>query len=926
MLTENIVLNGGIIDLSGKGYTGYDNELRRGDDGNLFGSNRGGGGYYSNTQTAGGLSSGKIPQSAAHAGYGGGGMDADDKDILKNYHIYGNNAYANTLGSGGGSSHFESSEPTIGGSGGGKIQIRANQINITNPISLISVAGTNGTRIKSGNDGYFAGGSGGSISLTSNSLNINYDQSDGTGGFVATGGYQATSTASSEGSGGYIKISTGSFKVKNVANNEAKLREYLDLSSRMIGPKLYHGTDGQYALDVTTTVQSVDAESRSLTQLISSVNRRTDYPQLDSSDNSNKIFANENMNLQVNVQGMEDLANLRRKPIDLVIVSDLYALNADDRQANLRKALKDLLVQIADVNTRYPNTFKVTTTGIWSEGSGDNKVQTFKRGSNNMTTFPAIIAGLDPKGDPLPNTIAYEATHYESKNLAAGSSFGSGLEEAIRILNAEKRESAQQYILFISPFNELYTPCIARTGEATCANYTIPALEGMAAMRLKHGDISLIHTSFFGKATTKTTEGVIRKKFQDLTNYIRNNSLPTKIKTYYETSLTSELSTVIAPIVDNISGISSGMAIKIQQTLPTGTKIIEEPTLSGKTNSDVYSCNHTEDNTKISCTIYPTAYLADKDSTLDPNKETFSLNFKLNFADVDPGWVDTQQNKKCAANGSELNNIPGSPFSFAEYLPAGLFTGDNIKTTPSSCRQIVPNIISGDVFNSNEFLKNFAFYGNNLNQSKSSTSGVGSSWKIENYTTLSHIGGSSEVYEKIITNMQGEAQNVTADDVNLYSNWYLQGNDLSDAANGQASTFLEGKVWRLMTGLKILGNKSSHSYVGQGTIIVDRDLTLLKGTKITKSSVDNSKNNLGLIVLGNLTLEGDNILEASVYVKGNVTITGKNVKILGSVVASDFVGFDTYGRLDIRYDYKTEDKWPPGFRYLNAMTNTNSAQ
>ncbi len=933
VVTNDIIFNGGNIDLSGKGYAGYDGELRRGDDGNPFTNNRAGG-YNSDLGSAGGLSSDKVPQSAAHAGSGGGGQYYNDTRIYKNANYYGSSAYSNTLGSGGGSSHYLGDEPTIGGSGGGKIQIRASNVNFNNALSTIKVTGGDGNAIKSNSQNYYAGGSGGSVFISANNVNVNYTQVVGQYIFIAKGGYQATSTISSEGSGGYVKIVTTNFNFKGTASHEDKLREFIDSNSRFSASTYYSGSNGSSFLDLGSIPQAINTDNKTLTQSLLSENRSALYPQLNEPSNDSKIFANEDMNLEINVQGMDDIASFRRKPIDLIIVSDLYALNSDDRELNLRTALKNLLMQIADINRQYPRSMRVAITGIWSEGSGENienQVQTFTRGSGsgayNFIDSSDIIAGLDENGDPLPHTMAYEVMHYSSKDLASGTSFGSGLEEAMRIIGREKRNVAQQYILFISPFNELYSPCISRIGETTCENYTIPLLDNTIAKNIKDNGVNLIHTAYFGKTISNKNKGIIRKKFQDITNNIRSNSLSPKIKTYYETSSTSDLSNTISPILDNISGISSGMAIKIQQKFPPGVKILSEPKLEGK-KDDTYSCSSS--NEQISCVIYPTAYSADRDYILDPNDEIFKFNVKLNFADVDPGWIDTQSNKNCGADGSETTPILGSPHSFVEYLPSGLYTGNTIKISPSSCRQIIPNIISGDVYNSDSYLKNFAFYGNNLNQSNDVASGVGSSWEIENYSTnpLSQISNFGDYYESKIATMQGEAQPITANNTNLYPNWYLQGNDLSNTANSQAESLLQGKSWKIDTRLDLGGGNytSVHNYYGQGTIIINGNLTLRQGVKIVKGNIGEPYNNLGLIVNGDLILEGDNELEASVYVRDSVKVMAKNIKILGSIAAGDFKGFDTFGKLDIRYDYKTEDKWPPGFRYLSFSINNNSAQ
>jgi hypothetical protein len=172
-ISGSLELNGGSIDLTGKGLPGYDFEMRRGTDSNavtLFGNKRGAG--YQTTPNSGGLSTDLRPQSAAHAGVGGAGSTTTNPDTGENTNIYGDVLESNTPGSGGGASYNGATPPNIGGYGGGVVTISADTVEINSDSSYIDVSGTGGANIYSTHSNYFAGGSGGSISIGSRVLNI----------------------------------------------------------------------------------------------------------------------------------------------------------------------------------------------------------------------------------------------------------------------------------------------------------------------------------------------------------------------------------------------------------------------------------------------------------------------------------------------------------------------------------------------------------------------------------------------------------------------------------------------------------------------------------------------------------------------------------------------------------------------------------
>lgn len=229
---------------------------------------------------------------------------------------------------------------------------------------------------------------------------------------------------------------------------------------------------------------------------------------------------------------------------------------------------------------------------------------------------------------------------------------------------------------------------------------------------------------------------------------------------------------------------------------------------------------------------------------------------------------------------------------------------------------------------------NFALYGRNLKENSSAVSGE--TWKTEGYTLnpqaqASYTADQKTYFDTHYNQLFGEATKV--DNIDSI-NWGLQNEGMVRTGGSISSQYPEGAVWKNADSLSPKVNltlNNSHPFLGKGTIIINGNLTVSNGVNIQKAS-GSDLNTLGLIVLGNVTLEGNNDIQAAIFSTGNIKI-GNNVNMTGSFVAQNFCSAaggscpslnNSYG-IRISYDYRLEDNWPPGFRYFNMPSAENAA-
>lgn len=238
-----------------------------------------------------------------------------------------------------------------------------------------------------------------------------------------------------------------------------------------------------------------------------------------------------------------------------------------------------------------------------------------------------------------------------------------------------------------------------------------------------------------------------------------------------------------------------------------------------------------------------------------------------------------------------------------------------------------PNTMVGDVY-ANRDLSNFALYGRNLSLSLYNSYINNPTWNVANYSLnpqaqSSYSQDQQTYYNNRIKVLRTEAQTIST--LSGVTNWYLQtpGSNISTYQTG-GNVYPEGKVWTYGTGSTNLTLSNTITYSGKGTLIVYGNLILANNAKVLPIAETN-ENLLGIIVTGNVTIQGNNKIEAPIFANGSITVSGNNATMIGSYVASDFVINNKSG-VRFFYDYRLDSGWPPGFRYFNMPTAKNSAQ
>jgi hypothetical protein len=240
------------------------------------------------------------------------------------------------------------------------------------------------------------------------------------------------------------------------------------------------------------------------------------------------------------------------------------------------------------------------------------------------------------------------------------------------------------------------------------------------------------------------------------------------------------------------------------------------------------------------------------------------------------------------------------------------------------------NSLQGDAYSSGNYLDNFAFYGNNLNKSKAdSFSGNYYSWGVKNYEfnpeAQSYYNfNESKAYNNRIAQLRTEAQSIGSEAGG--TGWYLQAKNAAsfNLSNDGIGSSPEGKVWLYNGALSIAANRTI-TFHGKGTLIVNGNLTLGSGVNIKLQDPNSDSEMLGIIVLGDVSVGAYSNIRAPIFATRAMTITGNNVSLYGSYVATNF---NATGRRGVRfyYDNHLDSVWPPGFRYFNMPTAKNSAQ
>jgi len=911
----DVEFNGGAIDISGRGYAGYDFELRKGGDQNaetLFGSIRGG--SYGEIES-GGLSSNYLPQAPAHSSKGGGGRLSSGQAIPYNQNYYGDVTTSNTLGSGGGASYRSGDYSSIGGDGGGYLKINANEVLFNSKDSYIKANGTVGKRIYSSSQAYYSGGAGGSVYLIANALKVNYDTLQASKCFDVSGSSgEDEAVLSSGGSGGYLHLTLNDLIVDGAEGEFAKdqLIAYYSVSGgHSTIAADYSGENGESLIEIDVQPIDLDLSDKKLDKKVEIAGERPSGSNL----SDYEIYSEEEVKITVTVPGKVDLSSGSRRPLDVVLLSDISSSmiqkynNGDDTKIEkLRKALREFLDTVVELNSKHNDYIRISLVDFptdygptLSDDDWQNKASKFISSSGEVLVSDESVINSQVK--------SYIDTSYSDaivEGHQTGTPAGSGIKLARQVLTEGEgaRPESYKYIIMLTDGRENQPVCMTKLNDENCVDaddkyhYNVPPETGSPIDLIKNDKIALFNIFIPGDAEGDLEFG---KALKAIAEHCRPSYLSSE-EVYYDSSGYDSLTEVYKQILTQIMRGEVGVPFKFQETLPEGTEIIE--TSISRSNNDTISSNvcspdPTNSNKRI-CSIGLSDYPLDLSGSID-----FKFTFTVKFEKV-RGWVDVDQNRVCN-DDSPGQPLPttGSFVSYSAFSPVAIGSSTSAPTK-SVCKKILPNKIAGDVYGANS-LDYFAMFGKNLSLNTNSSGAV---WDLKEYTAnensqMSDVEGTINKIKKY----KGEAQTIS--NFAAKTAWYLQGENLSDSGQKQKNIYPEGKFWFVNENVNL--DKNTYKYYGQGTIIIEGNLTINKDTNIA----GDENSSLGLVVLGDVNILGGNDLKIYLLSTAKTNFNGDDIKINGSMLSREYLNLKDHYGLEISYNYQTGEMWPPGFRYFN---------
>lgn len=969
-----VKFSGGTIDLSGKGYAGYNLELRtENDDASLL-TVRGGG--YPNppiSGTSGGMSSNNIPGSAAHAdpsGIGGGGRDKNSVDIAQNSNVYDQKTTAATLGSGGGGASQGAAIPSRGGNGGGYIFIRAQTLRFTTKVGGIKANGTDGLQIASGWSGS-SGGSGGTIAIAA--AKVYYPTTDAsTFYFDSSGGkgFQANTTTfySSGAGGGYVRLAFSEFNINGrVTTSKDKVVNSINIAGGSSGTdeKLY-GDKGQYWIDFSPAVNmSFPAESKKVT-ITRGGGSAAPY----------QVLPNDTVNVDLSVSGLTDITARSPVPADVVLVMDtsgsmdfnITSGGVTKKRIDwLKEAAGKLLESAAKIND---GTDQINLGVVNFNGTKDSdfNLPGHYFGCEANESNPAGIAcsssysGNYMTTDPKIFTNQYKK-FVEGLTPLDGTPAGAGLNNAINHLldGTYSRVGARKYIIFVTDGEENLPTCI--TGPVDRDRMAVPsvcdesilnfnssgkAITGYPLDRIKKNNIGLIS---IGTILGSTTYGSYLQRISD---YARPSFF--KDQNYYGVDDIGTLGDAFVSTLDSIANTPTASRIEVSETLPPGVELVGSPppmTIFGdRTGKKIPVVATTDPDGRITLRwiISPDDY--DLRSNLDFDQQKFITTIHFKPGHVPSGnFYDVDQNKDCPSeNASDaFPFINGRINSFANYQPVGNYNAvnENPVPFPTVCQQYFSNSITGDVYGAADIL-GFAQLGKHLYQYGGSKTGEPSAfYKMSNY----EFNPNAQSYWKpkdgknrnramtdAVNRLKGDAKDLKGIVVsgNIWSPPIFNG--VCGITSGSICTTEEnqypnGRVWLAAPtgpGLLIPSRLINYKYNHKSTIIIDSGNNDRKDVQINADFEKyDSNSSIGFIVTnGDVIIQNKTNrkikIEGSFFVpNGNIIISGNNIDLVGSFVAKDFLVSGS-GNINFVEDTRAETTWPPGFRDVRQLMLQNN--
>ncbi|MCX6812139.1 MAG: dockerin type I domain-containing protein [Candidatus Berkelbacteria bacterium] len=895
-VSGEVIMSGGNIDLSGKGYAGYNMELRSENDDAALLTVRGGG-DPSVSGNSGGLSSNNIPQSAAHAGNGGGGKYKNNVVIADNSSIYDLKNIATTLGSGGGGASQAAAIPSHGGNGGGYVFVRANILRFITNIGGIIADGGTGYQIAGGWGGS-SGGSGGTIAISAvnayyPTIYSHYFQSQGGVGFQTS-----SSNLPSGGGGGYVRLAFSNF----YQNGTATASTTTAINSVSINGGLpsiatgFNGLVGQYWIDFSPVIDmTFPSPVESLT-----ISRASG----DNPVSGSQVLPGDTVNVNLNISGILDPTARTLQPVDIVLVLDSTGTMRKARKLDyMKKAAISFINSAIVVNDTYHNMINIAVVnfdGYYGSGSdteGSQVIGQLTDDSDALSGYQFLINLLRPGG---------------------GTPAGSGLNNAINLLTGSgSRADAQKFVVFVTDGMENLPQCITgpydRSGcYDSISNFeaTGKPAQGYPLARMKADGIGMISV---GLTIGPVQDNINYTKYlTDISNYVRPPSYDKQ--DYYGVNDIPNLIDTFQQIFQNLTNFPAGAAMTIKKTLPPGATLsgtLPVMTISGdKTGKKILPIKTLDSQNRIVLTwnIGSKDYLPV--TVMLIADQHFIVTIPFNSGSIGSGqFYDSDQNKDClSANASDAVPVydqNGNPIisSALNYQPAGNFSvaagSANPQPLATNCLQFFSNTITGDVYGVGGILPSFGQLGKHLYQSSGNIGSDSTAYyKAPNYQFNSAAqafwdAGNADknvAMNATINRLEKDAKPAAPTVVsagNWASNPFYGVCGVSSSCGVENSQYPEGRVWLSTGGINISG---SLNYFGKATIIIENgDLTI-----DADLSPQTSASNLGFIVRnGNVLVKNSSTatrqVKASIFVpNGAITVDGNKINLTGSFVANKF--------------------------------------
>lgn len=325
-------------------------------------------------------------------------------------------------------------------------------------------------------------------------------------------------------------------------------------------------------------------------------------------------------------------------------------------------------------------------------------------------------------------------------------------------------------------------------------------------------------------------------------------------------------------------------------------------------------------------TAYNTTWSDDGASPQDPSSQYNNYGYDL-FGFDEPSLINC------------INGIIVGPALSSCFVPNSSMTNVSVMSSRTSINDqpvyemaalLYPPkpLVVGDAYLGTLDPNNFAYWGKNLVQNKGTTYDASKNayWGEGAYDNI--LANDVPKYLTKITAASADAVAIPIGSLPAPT-MFLQGTNYMSSldVDVESKKYPNGKIWSITNpGGSNIG--SSRTYKGKGTLIVKNNICF--GSNVNgcvqpitwqKNSADIDKNQMGIIVLGDVTIASGSTIEAAIFCTGKM-IVGDNVTLKGSFVAQSFEfkvnGVSSTGSgTRFIYDNNLNKNIPPIFGELN---------